>query len=193
MLKRNITVKDSNLWFSWTLWLKNYDLDSHVLGFYLLSKSILVWCMIVWSVNDVFEPITSSYDGLQWRSIQILWQYISIIWIRTVWGKISYLKSAARLFFKLSANIHGLGLSNELLFIIKAQEAAKMWSVKVGDPKKLPYALPIYLVKSPFDSTWARIFSDLQLWQVTVLQSLVLWWWLVTYLKILSHIYLHLI
>ena len=53
-----------------------------------------------------------------------------------IWAKITYLESAAMLFLKLSANIYGLGLSNELLFIIIAQGAAKMWPVKAGDPKK---------------------------------------------------------
>ena len=40
--------------------------------------------------------------------------------------EVTYLISAAELFFTLSANIYGLGLSNELLFIIIAQEAAKL-------------------------------------------------------------------
>ena len=47
-----------------------------------------------------------------------------------------YLKSAAMLFFKSSANRYGLGLSNELLFIIIGQGAAKLWPVKVGDLKR---------------------------------------------------------
>ena len=55
---------------------------------------------------------------------------------------IVYLKSATMLFFRLSAHRYGLGLSNELIFIIIAQEA-----VKVGAPKKLPYEMPVYLVK----------------------------------------------
>ena len=44
---------------------------------------------------------------------------------------ITYLKSDTMLFFKLSANRYGLGLLNELLFIIIAQEA-----VKFGGRKK---------------------------------------------------------
>ena len=43
-------------------------------------------------------------------------------------------------FSKLSANRYGLGLSNGLLFINKAQESAKLYPVKVGGLKKLPYA-----------------------------------------------------
>ena len=39
---------------------------------------------------------------------------------------IMYLKSAALLFFKLRVNIYDFGLSNELLFIIIAQGAAKL-------------------------------------------------------------------
>ena len=45
---------------------------------------------------------------------------------------ITYLKSAAMLFYKLSTNRYCLGLSNELLFVIVTQEAAKLWPVKVG-------------------------------------------------------------
>jgi len=37
--------------------------------------------------------------------------------------EITYLKSAALVLFKVSANRYDLGLSNELLFIILAQEA----------------------------------------------------------------------
>ena len=44
--------------------------------------------------------------------------------------------SAAMLFFKLSVNRFGLGLSNKLLFIIIAQGAAKLSPVKVGGMKK---------------------------------------------------------
>ena len=39
---------------------------------------------------------------------------------------VMYLKSAALLFFKLYAYRYELGLSNELLFIIIAQGAAKL-------------------------------------------------------------------
>ena len=43
---------------------------------------------------------------------------------------IVHLKSATMLFFRLSINIYGLGPSNELLFIIIAQRAAKLRPVK---------------------------------------------------------------
>ena len=33
-----------------------------------------------------------------------------------------------------------LGASNELPFIIIGQGAAKLWLIKVGGPRKLPYA-----------------------------------------------------
>ena len=39
-----------------------------------------------------------------------------------------------------SANRYDLGLSNEPLFIIIGQGAAKLWPVKVGGLRKLPYA-----------------------------------------------------
>ena len=47
-------------------------------------------------------------------------------------------QSTAMLLFKVSVNRYELGLSNELLFIIIAQEAAKLWTLKGGGPKKLP-------------------------------------------------------
>ena len=53
--------------------------------------------------------------------------------------------TATMLFLKLDSNIYGSGLSNELLFITIAQEATKLWPIKVGGPKELPYAMPIYL------------------------------------------------
>ena len=46
--------------------------------------------------------------------------------------KITYLKSTAFLFFKLSTYRYDLGLSNELLIIIIAQGAAKLWPVEAG-------------------------------------------------------------
>ena len=46
--------------------------------------------------------------------------------MRALSMEITYLKSAAFLFFKLCAYIHDLGLLNELLIIIIAQGAAKL-------------------------------------------------------------------
>ena len=51
--------------------------------------------------------------------------------------KITYLKSTAFLFFKLSRYRYDLGLSNELLIIIIAHKAAKLLRAKVGGPKKI--------------------------------------------------------
>ena len=48
-----------------------------------------------------------------------------------------YLKSAAMLFLKLNINRYDLGLSNEILFFIMAQGAAKLSPVKVGDQEKI--------------------------------------------------------
>ena len=45
---------------------------------------------------------------------------------------------------------NGLGLSNEQLFIIIGQGAAKLWCVKVGGPKKIdprPIQTPFYQLK----------------------------------------------
>ena len=47
-------------------------------------------------------------------------------------AKITHLKSAGMLIFKYCAKRYGLGLSNELLFIIIAQGAAKLWPINVG-------------------------------------------------------------
>ena len=49
---------------------------------------------------------------------------------------IMYLKSSALLSVKLCAYRYDLGLSNELLFIIIAREAEKLWLVKVEGLKK---------------------------------------------------------
>ena len=45
--------------------------------------------------------------------------------------------------------------------------------------------------KLGFDLVQVWIFLDLQLWKVTVLQPLDLWWWIVAHLKAQSHIYSH--
>ena len=39
--------------------------------------------------------------------------------------------------FKISVNRYGIGLSNELLFVIIAQGATKLWPVKVGGQIKI--------------------------------------------------------
>ena len=61
------------------------------------------------------------------------------------------------LFFKYSANRYGLGLSNEPLFIIIAQGAAKLRHVKVGGPRILPYACS-YLVKRGLNGSGVESF-----------------------------------
>ena len=50
---------------------------------------------------------------------------------------VMYLKSAALLFFELCAYRYDLGLSNELLFIIIAQVAVKVWPIEVGGRRKI--------------------------------------------------------
>ena len=74
--------------------------------------------------------------------------------------------------FELIANRYGFGLLNELLFIIIPQEAAKLWSIKDGGLKKLPCVSPFYLVKRSLIFPTQEFFSDLKLWQLTVLQPL---------------------
>ena len=77
------------------------------------------------------------YGAAHWK--QNSSTYISTAY-RVFQANISYFKSAAMLFYKLSANRYGLGLSNELLFIIIDQGTAKLLPVKVGGPRKLPYS-----------------------------------------------------
>ena len=50
--------------------------------------------------------------------------------------EIKCLKSAITLFFKVNLIAPCLGLSNEVLCILEAQEAAKIIVVKFGDTKK---------------------------------------------------------
>ena len=60
------------------------------------------------------------------------------------------LKSATMLLLKISVSRYGIGLSNEPLFVIIAQGAAKVWHVKVGGPKRFdhrPIQTPFYKVK----------------------------------------------
>ena len=56
-----------------------------------------------------------------------LWSKMGVLWM-----EITYLKSAAMLFFDFSVNIYGLGLSNDLIFIVIAQGTTKLWLVQVG-------------------------------------------------------------
>ena len=59
-----------------------------------------------------------------------------------------YLKSSAMLFFKVSTDRYGLGLSNELLFISIAQGTAKLRSVKFRGKKKSDILkLKLYFIK----------------------------------------------
>ena len=92
-------------------------------------------------------------------------------------------------FFKLGANIYGLGLSNEPLFINIAQGAAKLWPVKVVGPKKIQSQSHsnLFLLSKREESK--AIFWTFG--QVTVLHPLDLLWWIVAHLKALSHICLH--
>ena len=72
-----------------------------------------------------------------------------------------YLKRLGMLFFKLGANRYGLGLSNDLLFIIIAQEAANKRPVKVGGLKKFALSDMRLISKKRFNSARARFISDL--------------------------------
>ena len=73
------------------------------------------------------------------------------------------------LFFIYGANRYSLGLSNEQLFIIIAQEASKLRPFKVKGRKK-SYILDVMLILlSKSDSAWLELdqgnstFLDLQL------------------------------
>ena len=67
---------------------------------------------------------------------------------------ITCLESDIILFFKLSANRYALRLSNDLLFITKAQGADKLCRVKVEGPKKLSDTSAFYLVRK--GSIWSE-------------------------------------
>ena len=51
------------------------------------------------------------------------------------WAEIKYLKSTASVSTKQRAICHGSGISNEILGIIEAQRAAKLWAHKVWSQK----------------------------------------------------------
>ena len=103
------------------------------------------------------------YSGSLWYKIGVLRMGIM------------YLKSSALLSVKLCAYRYDLGLSNELLFIITAQGAAKFWPVKVGGLKKdlTQVVSSLFLLSKKL--MHKAIFLEFQLWQVT--QALKLWWW----------------
>ena len=61
------------------------------------------------------------------------------------------LRSATMLFFKLSAKRYGIGLSNELVFIKIAQEAAKLSPVKVGGQENLTFLVRGSALSSKFN------------------------------------------
>ena len=64
--------------------------------------------------------------------------------------------------FKLSANRYGLGLSNEPLFIIIAQGAAKLICQSWG-LEKIALRLLFYLEKRGLNGSRVNLFLDLQL------------------------------
>ena len=72
------------------------------------------------------------------------------------------LKRAAMLFFNLRVNRYGLRLSNELLFIIIAQGAAKLCTVKVGGRKKSRVSPDLHCKKGSIPPG-QEFFSDLRL------------------------------
>ena len=73
------------------------------------------------------------YSGLQ--KTGLFDSLVSKMWV--IWMESMNLKSAAMLFFNLIANKYSFGLPIELLFIIIAQEAAKLGHVKFGGLKKI--------------------------------------------------------
>ena len=61
---------------------------------------------------------------------------INTIEMRSLWMKIEYIKSAARLLNKDWVNKRGLDLSEKVLWVSVGQGAADLWAVKVGGKKK---------------------------------------------------------
>ena len=83
--------------------------------------------------------------------------------INRIWGYFEWrLHVSKALFFNSNGNRYGLGLSNELLFIIIAQGATKIWPFKARDLKKiLPerYWKSFYLIS--FAASWAIYYDEL--------------------------------
>ena len=66
--------------------------------------------------------------------------YISPIEVRSLWTKMKYVRSAARLLNRNCVNKRGLDLSREVLWVSIGQWATDLQAVKVGGQKKI---LPI--------------------------------------------------
>ena len=73
-----------------------------------------------------------------------------------------YFKSATILFFKISANRYYMGLSNELLFVIIAQGAAKNVTCQSWRSEKIALRSLFYLVKRGSNGSGVESFFDLQ-------------------------------
>ena len=58
--------------------------------------------------------------------------------------------------------------------------------------KKIASRMLFYFIKMGSNGSDVESLLDLQLWHVTVLQPLELWWWIVAHLKFPRHMYLHL-
>ena len=103
------------------------------------------------------------------------------------------LKVLESCFLSILQRCNGFRLSKEQLFIIIAQEAAELWPIKVGSPKKSRDILVwVESGKSGvLESKMSDLYSNLQLWQVKILRPLEVWWRKVAHLKASSHISLH--
>ena len=106
----------------WRRWLRYWSTFDRCLRWLILTKWVdfIIYLMILSSTASQKEIHPFGSVGYE---------------IGVFWAKITYLKSAGMLFFKCCAKRYDLGLSNEPLFIITAQEATKLWPVKVRGPK----------------------------------------------------------
>ena len=93
--------------------------------------------------------------------------------IGVIWTEITHLKKCAdRLFTKQKTIGIWSGLSSWIIYIPVEQGAAKLTTVKVEGPKKLPYTCEaghFYAVKTVSFHMHKVFFSDLKLWLLAVL------------------------
>ena len=104
-----------------------------------------------------FQQKKSLNIQIQIQPAKKRYTHFASVWykIRLLWGIITYLKSSGMLLLKYCANIYGLRLLIELLYITIVQGAAKLWHFKIGDLKKnQTFWVWGYILFGKSDSAW---------------------------------------
>ena len=101
-----------------------------ILLFNHYSTILRFWFLVHFGCKKTSLPIDTYSQPKMINPFASVWHIMGFLW-----AKIMHLKNAGMLFFKYCAKRYRLALSNELLFIIIAQVAAKLWPVKVRGPK----------------------------------------------------------